>query len=414
MAIKDYQSKLQEHLSRLPSSPALSEDDMRILHTYALQFKPTFQELKSLQSIFIDFKMWGQVLELSLPFKNKDALLSHYKTLHQQLIKEGRHYSSQSLREENQPHFNYKHLPPEDIILGTCPVASEKTLCCNLQTLDAARNCAFDCSYCSIRSFYPDNSVYIENNLAEKLASLKIDPTKTYHIGTGQSSDSLIWGNRSNLFDALVDFAQKYPNVLLEFKSKSSNVNYFLGKKIPRNIIFTWSLNPDIIIKNEEPMTSTLADRLKAAKSIAAGGNLVGFHFHPIFIYEGYQQDYAALINQLLTGFTAGQLAMISMGTLTFTKKTMRLIRRRNIKSKVLQMELEETAGKYSHPADTKAQLFRELYQMFRPWHGKVFFYLCMEEKKIWDQAFNFSYASNEDLENAMKTAYADKVQNLP
>ncbi|HAZ12352.1 MAG: hypothetical protein A2X86_03860 [Bdellovibrionales bacterium GWA2_49_15] len=414
MPKSDYRNKYQEHLSRLPVATALSEKDLQLLQNYALQFRPTFQELKTLHGIFVDFKMWGQTLVTSESFSSKDSMLSYFKGIHQQFIKEGRAYTQEALRTEKQPVFTYKPLPPEDKIMGTCPVASEKTLCCNLLTLDAARNCAFDCSYCSIRSFYPDNDVFIENNLAEKLSQLQLDPTKTYHIGTGQSSDSLIWGNRANILDALVDFARKNPNVILEFKSKSNNIDYFLNRQIPRNILFTWSLNPDIIIKNEEPMTSSLAARLKAAQQISAKGNLVGFHFHPLFIYEGHEVDYRNLIGQLTSLFTPEQVATISMGTLTFTKKTMRLIRKRNIQSKVLQMELEEIAGKYSHTSEIKAGLFNTIYQMFQPWHGKVFFYLCMEEKSIWDKVFRFSYANNDDFDRAMKAAYAGKIQSLP
>lgn len=413
MRSKTYSTKLQEHLSQLPVAHALSQKDLQLLQAYALQFRPTFQELKSLHSIFIDFKMWGHPLQ-SETFTSKDLLLNYYKGMHQRCIKNGRSYAQETLREAKQPTFVYKPLPPEDKILGTCPVASEKTLCCNLLTLDAARNCAFDCSYCSIRSFYPDNAVYIENNLAEKLNQLQLDPHKTYHIGTGQSSDSLIWGNRSNIFDALLAFAHKNPNVILEFKSKSNNIDYFLNRKIPRNIIFTWSLNPEIVIKNEEPMTSTLAARLKAAEQLSKAGNLVGFHFHPIFVYAGYENDYLDLIGQLTSLFTPEQVATVSMGTLTFTKKSMRLIRKKNIQSKVLQMELEEIAGKYSHSTDTKVHLFSTIYQMFQAWHGKVFFYMCMEEKKIWEKVFNFSYATNDDFDTAMKTAYLGKIQSLP
>ena len=74
--------------------------------------------------------------------------------------------------------------------LGMCPVASPKTRCCNLMTLDAVEKCGFDCSYCSIQSFYHGNEVVFDGGFADKLARLELDPQKTYHIGTGQSSDS--------------------------------------------------------------------------------------------------------------------------------------------------------------------------------------------------------------------------------
>ena len=82
-------------------------------------------------------------------------------------------------------------------VFGMCPVASEKTVCCNLMTIDAIQGCTLGCSYCSIQTFYSDGKVAVETNLADKLNELELDPKKNYHIGSGQSSDSLALGNRA-------------------------------------------------------------------------------------------------------------------------------------------------------------------------------------------------------------------------
>ena len=41
----------------------------------------------------------------------------------------------------------------ENKVFGQCPVASEKTVCCNLMTIDAIQGCSLGCSYCSIQTF---------------------------------------------------------------------------------------------------------------------------------------------------------------------------------------------------------------------------------------------------------------------
>ena len=127
--------------------------------------------------------------------------------------------------------------------LGKCPVASAKTRCCNLLTLDAVESCGFDCSYCSIQSFYNENKIGFDKGFANKLKNLKLNPNKYYHIGTGQSSDSLMWGNRHGILDALFEFARENPNVLLEFKTKSDNISYLIENEVPRNILCTWSFS---------------------------------------------------------------------------------------------------------------------------------------------------------------------------
>ena len=135
------------------------------------------------------------------------------------------------------PHNDYRKLynlslksvpiTPKEKILGKCPVASEKTLCCNLITLDAVENCGFECSYCSIQSFYPYNEILYKESLIDKLNALSINKNEIYHIGTGQSSDSLFIGNQGAVLDQLMAFARSNPNVILEFKTKSKNIHFF-------------------------------------------------------------------------------------------------------------------------------------------------------------------------------------------
>ena len=133
-------------------------------------------------------------------------------------------------------------------------------------TLDAVENCGFGCDYCSIQSFYHGDEIHFDSRLTEKLNALELDPESIYHIGTGQSSDSLMWGNRYGVLDALMTFARRHPNVILELETRSKNVAWLLKNPVPPNVICIWSLNPATIIENEEPLTASLEDRLAAAQ----------------------------------------------------------------------------------------------------------------------------------------------------
>lgn len=297
--------------------------------------------------------------------------------------------------------------------LGRCPVASARTRCCNLLTLDAVEKCGFDCSYCSVQSFYHGDEVVFDRDFAARLERLPLDPNRTYHIGTGQSSDSLMWGNHNGVLDALCAFARRHPNVILELKTKSKNINYLLRNDVPANVICTWSLNTQTIIDHEEHGCAGLDARIDAARRIAAQGGLVGFHFHPIVHYHGWRREYQAVAARLVDAFAPEQVALVSIGTLTYSKAVMKTIRRRALTSKILQMPLAETAGKYSYPQAVKLDLFRAVYGALQAWHGRVFFYLCMEPAALWPRVFGFDYADNAQFEAAMKAAYFDKIARL-
>jgi len=291
-------------------------------------------------------------------------------------------------------------------------VASEGTRCCNLLTLDAVQSCGFDCSYCSIQSFYNENKIGFDKEFKQKLQNLKLDPNKTYHIGTGQSSDSLMWGNREGILDALFDFARGNPNVILEFKTKSNNIKYLLHNKVPSNIIVTWSLNTQTIIDNEEHLTASLKERIDSARALADIGVIVGFHFHPIVEYEGYLDEYRAIYDELLQRFDHKEVALVSLGTLTFIKPVIKKLRQRELKTKILQMPFVNINGKQSYSLKTKKEMFTHAYKSFQPWHNRVYFYLCMEDHSLWKEVFGYEYSSNNQFEDFMLRNYMDKIQS--
>jgi spore photoproduct lyase len=392
----------------------LSKDEQIFLKKQALFYKFSFQQLKQLIDMAIDFNMWdetGIIQLLHVEFNSKKEAFNFIRKNHERLKNTPHSYRDFDVSEHKIEHkFSYVEKENKELALGMCPVASPNTRCCNLLTLDAVESCGFDCSYCSIQSFYNENQVGIDVNLAQKLEKLELDSNLTYHIGTGQSSDSLMWGNRGGILDALFTFARKNPNVILEFKTKSDNISYFLENEVPKNIICTYSLNTPTIVEHEEHLSASLEKRLNAARKLADKGIKVGFHFHPIVEYENYLQEYKEVYKELLERFQPEEVVMISFGTLTFIKPVIKQLRDRNFKSKILQMPLVDANAKQSYPLETKQEMFKHAYDSFSPWHDKVFFYLCMEEHSLWRSVFGYEYASNNHFEEAMLKAYKDKL----
>ena len=218
----------------------------------AFALKLTQQELREVCLIANDLCMWKEsAIDHIWPvgIADKKASLSKLRTRYQSIQVKPKQYVNFSVGDK--PKSIKPNLVTQekgDLGLGVCPVASEKTRCCNLLTLDAVERCGFDCSYCSIQSFYHENEVRFDKGFASKLSKLKLDPNKLYHIGTGQSSDSLMWGNHNNNLAALCDFAAYNPNAILELKTKSKNISWLLNNDYPENIICTWSQNPQEII----------------------------------------------------------------------------------------------------------------------------------------------------------------------
>jgi spore photoproduct lyase len=391
----------------------LPQSEQAFIREVAFKYKFSHQELIQLINIARDLEMWNEacISEIFPEHPSRKIVFKKLRETYEAIRNAPNSYENFELKNIPQEQkYTFKTEAKDGFGLGLCPVASEKTRCCNLLTLDAVESCGFDCSYCSIQSFYNQNTITFDSSFKDKLLNLELDPNKTYHIGTGQASDSLMFGNREGILDALFAFARKYPNVILEFKTKSDNIKYLLENDVPKNIFCTWSLNTPTIIENEEHLTASLDKRIRAARKLADKGVKVGFHFHPIVEYVGYLDEYQALYEKLILQFDPSEVALISFGTLTFIKPVIKQLREREFHSKITQIPHEDASGKTSYPEATKIEMFKHAYESFKPWHSKVFFYLCMEPHELWSKTFGYQYATNNDFEHAMLEAYSKKI----
>ena len=391
---------------------AIAKDTPTSLEDITERYRLTHQEQRQLREAAQDLTMWGEGalsqwwVDAEAAIATNGDLRARKKQLLQSLQA---HLSSLRIHPKS---FPAEGLPPrpkqklrrvakqsDKTIIGMCPVASEETVCCNLRTIDAVENCGMGCSYCAVQTFYGDEVVF-DANLKEKLQAIELDGDRFYHIGTGQSSDALMWGNQRGMLDDLCGFARAHDNVLLEFKSKSKNITYFLNHPTPHNVVLSWSLNTPTIIRNEEHFSADLAQRLSAARQVVDRGIKVAFHFHPIVHYDHWREDYAELAGQVTDQFDPPEVLFVSFGSVTFIKPVIKALRQRAAATKMLQMEMVPGAkGKLSYPDELKAEMFSHMYASFRPWHDEVFFYLCMEQAALWYETFGFSYATNDEFE---------------
>ncbi len=390
----------------------LSKENREYIENFALVYKLTFQDIKIICEIAKDLESWEEEsLKSIVSFFKKSKKNTDNSVIEKKLIINflKQHYESTKHNlKAYSPNFhkeidtslikNFYNTDSDINIFGDCPVFSEKTICCGLKTLDVVQNCPFNCSYCTIQTFYGDKFIFLKN-LKEKLSNLKLDNKTFYHIGTGQSSDALVWGNENNILDDLMNFAKENQNVLLELKTKSSNIGYFLQNKIPKNVVCSWSLNTQKVIDNEELGTASLEKRLYAAKKLSELGIKVAFHFHPIIYYKDWDIEYKDIIKYIKENFSPNDISFISFGSLTFIKPVIKKIREKNIKTKILQMQTAlDPNGKITYPKDLKIKLYKNLFSEFEDWKDKTYFYLCMETADIWQEVFGFSYKNNEEF----------------
>ena len=273
--------------------------------------------------------------------------------------------------------------------LKKCPGTSHY-ICCGYQILHIGTFCHMDCAYCVLQTyFHPPVLQYFVNH-EDLMAELDrvLSPQKIVRIGTGEFTDSLIWESWTDVSRSLVRRFAAQNTAVLELKTKTTAIEQLQNLAHNRKTILAWSLNTNQIIRHEERATATLAARLKAAAKCEAWGYPLAFHFDPLVIYTGCEEDYRRVIEDLFSHVTADNIAWISLGTLRFPPALKTVIQKRFPDSKIVYEEfITGPDGKMRYFKPLRIQIYRKIIAFIRKHAPDTVVYLCMEDEEVWKKS---------------------------
>ncbi|MFH1727794.1 MAG: spore photoproduct lyase family protein [Pseudomonadota bacterium] len=276
-----------------------------------------------------------------------------------------------------------------------CP-GTKKMICCNYHNFDIGSNCPFDCSYCILQYYLNLKPIAIYTNLADLEKELELEfKNKFLRVGPGNLTDSLGTDHITNYSSSLIKITKNHPSCLIEFKTKSDYIeNILRHKKNASNIVISWSLNTNRIIESDELYTASLEQRLNAAKACLQNGFKLAFHFDPIVIYPGFEEEYSYVIDKLFSIFESKsqvkKLVWLSLGCFRFDPKLKDIINERFENSVLPLGEFTlHSDRKYRYYEPLRIKAFQALERKIKSYYPDCPVYLCMEDKKMWKQVLN-------------------------
>ncbi|WP_026883938.1 spore photoproduct lyase [Clostridium akagii] len=152
------------------------------------------------------------------------------------------------------------------------------------------------------------------------------------------------------------------------FVTKFTDIDTILGLRHNGNTTVRFSINTDRIINAYEHNTTAVIERITAAKKLYIDGYKIGFIIAPVFLYEGWEEEYGSLINLIALKFPRGNITFEVISH-RFTKRAKENII--NIFSKTT-LPMDEEArkfkfgqfgyGKYIYP-DEKMKLLKNFFK---------------------------------------------------
>lgn len=290
--------------------------------------------------------------------------------------------------------------------LRYCP-GTQKHICCMYFNLDVAAGCDLNCTYCILQGYInnPVKTFYcnLDDMYAELDAALLDFPNRFYRIGTGELSDSLTFDHFTALGADLVEYFSDKHNAIIELKTKNVNIENLLGKKHNSRTVVSWSMNSEAIWQTDESETTSLGDRLLAAKEIQDAGYRLGFHFDPMIDHENWQEGYKETVDKIFSFAKSENIAWISLGALRYPAGFDQVIRENHPDSKIYLGELLPGIDrKLRYFMPIRLEMFKKMYGWIQDYSKDVCVYLCMESEEVWQKSFGWSPGSSAKLKKLL------------
>ncbi len=278
-------------------------------------------------------------------------------------------------------------------ILKKCP-GSHGHICCNYSVINLYVGCPLNCTYCILQEYLNQPFIIINvdiENIFQELKNVFKKSNKFFRIGTGELGDSLVYDYLTGFSKDFINFFSNYPENIFEFKTKTNFINNILEIDSPGNIVIGFSLNPEIIINKQEGLSSSLFERLEAAKQLIKKGYSISLHFDPIINIINFEKEYYNLIKIIFKYISVTDIAWISLGTFRYLPGLKKMIEYNYPDSNILNDEFVLCADKkYRYFKSIRLVLYKKIINCIRMFDENLLIYLCMESPAVWKNALGY------------------------
>ena len=280
--------------------------------------------------------------------------------------------------------------------MGTCATFNEKYLCCSVNVLRSVHNCPFECTYCFLQNYLNDGMTKVVSDVGalmnEVRSKIEAEPGRLFRIGTWELGDSLALEAGTGQAASLIKEFSGHRNAVLELKTKSDRVDNILGVEHKGKTVVSWSLNTEYVTGTEELGTAPLKRRLEAMRKVVNAGYLIGLHFDPMILHDGWERGYGTLVKSIFETVSAEKVAWISIGSLRFNPEMKKKIENNYPESRLTCAEMvlgDDAKMRYVKPV--RVEMYRTLYREIGKYISKKnLVYLCMERWDVWDKVFGY------------------------
>jgi spore photoproduct lyase len=179
------------------------------------------------------------------------------------------------------------------------------------------------------------------------------------YLCTSYDTDMTAFESLTHYTKEWINFASNvYDNkLLIEIRTKCANENVWKENKANENVIVAFTISPDETIQLYEHKTPSLDSRLKCINTAIDNGYKVRLCFDPIIYCKEFEKKYKEFTDYVFSKVNADKIYDCSAGSFRISKEYMKIMRKNNESSVVINYPYENIDGYYQYPKEIQEKI---------------------------------------------------------
>lgn len=245
-------------------------------------------------------------------------------------------------------------------------------------------NCIYDCHYCYLQGLFPSAHLVCFTNLQDfftnttHLIRARSNLKEPFFLSLSYDTDLLAFESIYPFCRKWIEFASRTNNLIVEIRTKSNNFQSLIDIASIPNVLFSWSLSPDIIAQKYEVGAPKPTSRLSSLQQAIQNGWKVRLCFDPIIAIPDWPAIYANYFHHLFQQLDPNSIYDVTLGSFRMSSQHLKQARKHRPDLSILQRNWNVQQGVASYSKTKRREissfLLEKLSQWFKPhqisiWH---------------------------------------------